>query len=229
MDRFATVRNQLGLVAEAVGEWAGIPMPIEGEKIHMAPSYSAGRLGEAFDNADLVSKEPDDEPDADFVNSWYSKRHGLNVVLWREDGKVQKGFVAPRNRLDMAIRTCGMAPVWGIAQEAEAVQTLGGLLRHHPFRSYMLTGMFLETSKRSGVTYLFRRLRPTLAISGRTGSLKVLAALCLHPIAYYENSSAGAMTPTDDIIAHLMMMRGDENLFWKRANQHQVDDVEAML
>lgn len=28
------------------------------------------------------------------------------------------------------------------------------------------------------------------------------------------------MVPTDDIIAHLIMMRGDERSYWSKANQH---------
>lgn len=42
----------------------------------------------------------------------------------------------------------------------------------------------------------------------------------MHPIAYYADSWAGAMCPTDDVIAHLMMMRGDEAMLWKRCNHH---------
>jgi hypothetical protein len=112
------------------------------------------------------------------------------------------------------------ADAWGIEQEGNAVQTLGTLLRHRVFKQYLLTGMFMETSARSGVHYLFRRLRPTVAISTRTGDARVLAALCMHPIGYYEGTWSGAMTPTDDVIAHLMLMRGDERLFWSRCNQH---------
>jgi len=49
---------------------------------------------------------------------------------------------------------------------------------------------------------------------------RVLAALCMHPIAYYEDSWAGGMPPTDDVIAHLMLMCGDEPMYWRRSNQH---------
>lgn len=37
------------------------------------------------------------------------------------------------------------------------------------------------------------------------------------------------MTPTDDVIAHLTLMRGDEPMFWRRANQHGPDRPEAGL
>lgn len=36
----------------------------------------------------------------------------------------------------------------------------------------------------------------------------------------YRNTMCGAMCPTDDVMAHLLLMRGDEHMFWRRANQH---------
>jgi hypothetical protein len=124
--------------------------------------------------------------------------------------------------------------VWGIEQEGRAVQLLGQMLRHRAFKQYLLTGMFIETSRRSGVTYIFRKLRPTVALAptrpGREQqSIRILACLCMHPIAYYEGSWAGAMCPTDDVIAHLALMRGDEHMFWKRCNQHPPHTPEAGL
>ena len=40
---------------------------------------------------------------------------------------------------------------------------------------------------------------------------------------------SGALRPTDDVIAHLLMMRGDEPMFWRRANQHEAWEVESGL
>lgn len=95
----------------------------------------------------------------------------------------------------------------------------------------MMTGSFLETSQRSGVTYLFRRLRPTLAMRGSLdgSSVHILAALCLHPIGYYSDSFAGTMVPTDDVCAHLLMMRGDEHHFWRKANHHNIHAASSGL
>ena len=107
--------------------------------------------------------------------------------------------------------------------------TLAGMLRHNQFKKYLLTGSFIESSKRSGVVYMFRKLRPTVAITLRKGEPKILCALCMHPIAYYQDSWAGAMCPTDDVIAHLMMMRGDEPMLWRRSNQHAAHRSEAGL
>jgi hypothetical protein len=37
------------------------------------------------------------------------------------------------------------------------------------------------------------------------------------------------MTPTDDVIAHLLLMRGDEAEYWGQANQHRPESPEAGL
>jgi hypothetical protein len=37
------------------------------------------------------------------------------------------------------------------------------------------------------------------------------------------------MCPTDDVIAHLALMRGDEAMFWRRCNQHPPYRPEAGL
>lgn len=199
-------------------------MPLEGYQLVIEPNYPGGqelaKIGAA-----------DDEPlpdDVTFVNSWWSRRRQREVVIWREGGKTEWA-VMPDNRLELALRTGICADAWGIEQEYKAIQLLGTLLPHHAFKRYLLTGMFLETSKRSGVSYLFRRLRPTIALRQGEKRAIALCALCLHPIAYYTQSWAGAMTPTDDVIAHLMLMRADEPMFWRRSNQHPLWRPEAGL
>ncbi len=77
-----------------------------------------------------------------------------------------------------------------------------------------------EVSKRSQLTYLFRRSRPTIVMRETEEWTRVLCALCLHPIGYYSDSWAGVMCPTDEVIAHLLMMRGCEEKYWANANQH---------
>lgn len=204
-------------------------MPIEGMPLHIEPS---------FPNAEALSKisarplSPDDVP---YVrrNVWWSRRKNASVHVVEVDGKIRSVIVPRNSRATYEINTLLAADAWGIEQEATAIQLLGKLVGHRAFKAYMLTGMFLETSKRSGLSYLFRKLRPTLVLDGRSQSegesTKILCALCLHPIAYYEDSWAGAMTPTDDVIAHLMLMRGDEPMLWRRANQHAPYRPEAGL
>lgn len=164
-------------------------------------------------------------------NSWFSINKRGEILIMEREGKIDWGIVPGFHHIAYDLATLGCADVWGIEQEHAALNLLGTMVRHRAFRQYMLTGMFLEKSKRSGVTYLFRRLKPTIAIAparDRVG-MKILAALCMHPIAYYRGSWAGAMCPTDDLISHLILMRGDEHMFWRRCNQHPPYRPEAGL
>jgi len=78
---------------------------------------------------------------------------------------------------------------------------------------------FVETG-RSGLKYLLRKNRPTLVNRVNTdGTEKLLCALCLHPIAYYTESWAGVLPPSDELLAHLLMIRSDEHFYWRKANQ----------
>ena len=197
----------------------------EGERLVIDPKH--------FKAAELMmigkeEEEPEAAP-AEIRNwVWSYKRRG-EILIWEEDGKIVWGFVPGANHFGMDISALGASVAWGIEQEGNAVKLLGTLLRHHAFKQYLLTGMFLETSPRSGITYLFRKLKPTIALTLKEQKTRILAALCLHPIAYYEGTWAGAMCPTDDVVAHLMLMRGDEKLFWRRANQHAAYRPEAGL
>jgi hypothetical protein len=152
-------------------------------------------------------------------------------VIERPDGKVVGNWRPSFNHLGYQLQTIGASFAWGLEQEQRALQLLGTMIRHHTMKHYVLTGQFLEESPRSGVTYLFRRLRPTIALAPSRGEPegRVLAALCMHPIAYYHGTWGGAMCPTDDVIAHLALMRADERLFWKRCNQHPPNRPEAGL
>lgn len=202
-------------------------MPLHGENLVVHPSHP---FAEAF-----AVEPPANDEDAGlkFRNEFWSALKGSTVVVIEEAGRVTHGLRAGVHHLKQDIATMGCADAWGIEQEAAALSTLASLLPHHAFKRYLLAGMFLESSERSGIVYLFRKLKPTVAISyhgenAKCGG-KILAALCLHPIAFYAGSWAGAMCPTDDVIAHLMLMRGDERLFWSRANQHAPHLPEAGL
>lgn len=223
VDGHAQLRNGLRRVAEANGTWCGIPMPLEGEELVIEPSYPKA--------ADLMRIGRPPLPEAGVAEEsalkstvrsqfYSSHKRGVVVIFTKPGGKVDWGMVRPTNPMDMVLRTLGCSEAWGIEQEANALNLLGTLVSHHAFKKYLLAGSFLETSKRSGVTYVFRKLRPTIALHVRDGSVQIMCALCMHPIGLYDGSWAGAMCPTDDVVAHLMLMRGDEALFWRRANQH---------
>lgn len=218
------------MIAAERGEWAGIPMPLDGEHLVIEPSFpNAEALMSTYDKPD----RPTEDEGWKVRNRWYSHQHRCDIVLFEKDGKIEWGKLPAFHHISHTLATLGCADAWGIEQEGKAVDLLGKLVSHRKFKQYLLTGMFLERSKRSGVTYLFRRLKPTVAIAAhRTapgGSMCILASLCMHPIAYYAGSWAGAMCPTDDVIAHLMLMRADEHMFWKRCNQHPAYRPEAGL
>lgn len=226
-DNFATLRNKLRGLSATAGEWAGIPIPIDGEELDIAPGYP-------FREHLEPKPSPDDEPRPGerIRNSWWSKRLRMTVCLCEfdgPDGPIERVFIPGTKRLDMELKTLGVSCAWGIEQESRAMRTLATLVRHHAFKCYLLTGTFLETSKRSGLTYVFRKLRPTIALNAKGERVRALCALCMHPVGYYRDTWGGAMCPTDDVIAHLMLMRGDEHQFWKRCNQHPVDRPEAGL
>jgi hypothetical protein len=114
--------------------------------------------------------------------------------------------------------------------ELRAQESLKARISRSQYDAYVVSGMFPEHSPRSGLFYYFRKGYPTLAVSFH-GSYaengKVLAALCLHPMGYYAGSHVGLMTPTDEVIAHLVMMRADERKFWAKSGQWSASDSRS--
>lgn len=226
-------------VAEREGEWAGIPVPAQTQPLVLEPSHPFRHLdGLSFANMEARERRQRSPiemipiEDDKTINSWKNGLSGstIYVVRRRTDGKAYH-FKMPTKmgRLDMLINTMGaVLEVFDEKIERAAHEKLRSLLTPHAYGVYFMTGMFLEASPRSGVTYLFRRLRPTIALSAnKHGVMKVLACLCLHPIGYYADTWAGCLCPTDDVVAHLMLMRGDEHYFWRKANHHCQLDNEA--
>ena len=225
LDGYAGLRNGLRAIARDRGDWTGIPLPLTGERLVIEPTYP-----KAKELSEICSPpmEPETATGQTIRNTFWSWTKRSTITIWSEaDGRIEWGVTPGAQHLGMDLQTLGCCDAWGIEQERNALQTFGSLVRHRQFKQWMLTGMFMERSRRSNISYLFRRLKPTLAISSAGDHLRVLAALCLHPIAYYAQSWAGAMCPTDDMLAHLMMMRGDEHMFWRRANQHAAYRPEA--
>lgn len=206
-------------------------MPIDGHPLTIEPRFPHAEilmsLGVTKEMRDQ-SEAREAEVKAKYGNTsvrgmFWSMFQKCWVVTFNDpDGKVRYGFHRDVHPVSRMLDTLYCSDAWGLEQEHKAVQTLGTLIRHHLFKAYLLTGMFLETSPRSGLTYIFRRLRPTVVIDTKTDptNIRVRCALCMHPIGYYDGTWAGAMTPTDDVIAHLMMMRADEPMLWRRSNQH---------
>lgn len=231
-DGMGQLRDKLREIAEDRDEYTGIPMPLSGEQLVIEPSYSfADGLGRPIDQVEV---DPVDAATAGLKvrnRFWSDRKRGDVLIIEKMDGSVTWGLNPGIHHISHDLRTLGCADAWGLKQEAKAMMLLASHVRARQFRQYLLTGMFLETSKRSGVTYIFRRLKPTVATKPRLNGeeMRILACLCMHPLAHYAGSWAGAMCPTDDVIAHLMLMRGDEAMFWKRCNQHAPHRPEAGL
>lgn len=225
-DPNAGMRIALGQIARERDEWAGIPMPLEGHPLVIEPTYPKAAELSAIGRPPDANARP---PGYQLRNVFWSTRLRSDVILWNEEQKLRWGVIPQFHHALQDLKTMGASVVWGIEQEARALALLATLLKHHPFKQYLLTGMFMEVSPRSGLHYLFRKLRPTVAITTRDDTVRILCAMCMHPIGYYEGSWAGAMCPTDDVIAHVMMMRADEPMFWRRCNQHRAYRPEAGL
>lgn len=212
-------------------------MPLTGERLVIEPKfYKANELSEiGMPEPKPITSEAEAYLGWKIVNEWYSTRLRARVYALRDDkGRARWGKRGAVHHVAYDMSTLSCSDAWGLEQESRAMQLLGTMIRHRQMKQYVLTGMFPERSLRSGVTYIFRRLKPTIAIApSRDGmdeeSMRILACLCMHPIAHYAGSWAGGMCPTDDVIAHLSLMRGDEHLYWRRANQHPPYLPEAGL
>ena len=237
-DTHAGLRAALRDVAAQKGEWAGIPMPLQGERLVIEPTYPYAALSA------IGARDVDEADDAGVKvrNTFWSTKLASRVVIYQEaDGRIRWGIDPGVHHFTQDLQTLGCADAWGLEQEETAMRLLSTLVKPRALKQYLLTGMFLETSRRSGLIYMFRRLKPTVALTPRgtrrrsmrrtstDSDVGILAALCLHPIGYYSGSWAGALCPTDDVIAHLMLMRGDEAMFWRRSYQHAPWTPEAGL
>lgn len=232
-DGFHGLRAGLKHIGQKLGHWAGIPMPLDGHRLVIEPRYPhAEALSKMIGVRDRPSDHCDIGPNAKMRNIFYSHKMRCDICIYEDEGKVGWGWIPAVHhfKMDLDVMDCSVA--WGIEQEHNALQLLGTLIRHHHLKTYLLTGAFAERSKRTGLTYVFRKLRPTVVLETRgdpSAEVNIKCCLCMHPIGYYEGSWAGAMCPTDDVIAHLMMMRGDEPRFWKLSNQIAAWRPEAGL
>lgn len=234
-----TLAEASRLAAEASIEhkdWSGLPIPVVGLDLVLEPRYkhqglSDFRWKEFYDeegNRHAI-EEPPPPTASGFqrINSWWSSRFQVRVIVIRDkNGRSQVRFLA-EDKMAFTLRTLEAAAVWPVEAEKKAQQKLAELIPAESFELYSLTGQFAEESTRSGVTYLFRRGRPTIALRMNEECSYSLCALCLHPIGYYADTWAGVMCPSDEVIAHLLMMRGSEEKYWANANQHPLDRPAA--
>lgn len=181
----------------------------------------------------LMDRLMEDNATVSIRNEFYSHAAKANVVIYEVAGVAMMEKAPDRitERADKIIAEMMATEAWDLRAEVRALIKLRREIKPHLWAAYLMTGQFLETSPRSGITYIFRRMRPTIALSknnaGRT--FRILACLCLHPIGYYQGTGAGVMVPTDDVLAHLLLMRGCEHKFWSRSEQHQPWELASGL
>jgi hypothetical protein len=219
-------------------DWSGMPVPVMGLSLVLEPRYEHQHLNEfrwkEYYDEEGVRHTVEEEPPPQLsefrvVNSWWSADLQATVKVLQDTGGRAHARFLLENRLTFTFRTLEAAAAWPVEAEQKALNRLRSLIPDHLFDQYFLTGHFHEVSKRSQLTYLFRRGRPTVVLRQTDEWTNVLCALCLHPIGYYGDTWAGVMCPSDEVIAHLLMMRGSEEKFWANANQHPPDHPAAGL
>lgn len=255
----ADVRGWIDALSDEIGEYQGLPVPLgEDTPLVLHPKHPArAAYMHIRQSAELAEGEvefniiPDDRyeehacttedvcEDEIVVNEWWSRRIQRRVIVFHRGGRafvvtVPESPDRSMDRLTLWMTTLGASDAWDLDAEHKAREHLRAMLTERQWRHYDLTGSFFESSERSRLTYLFRRLRPTVALSprdrhGGETHMRCVACLCLHPIGYYARSWGGCMVPTDDVIAHLTLMRADEAGFWGKAVQHAPSDPEAGL
>jgi hypothetical protein len=249
----ADARAFFDAASDKIEEWQGIPVPLPDLELRLhdrhplAPAFAHHERERDGVAVSFICGGPeygaDDYEDEVIVNRWYSRSLNVDVYVFRRQPsmrcfavKVPRSPDSSMDRLRMWFNTIGASDAWDVDAEHRARDKLRSMLSERQWRHYDLTGCFLETSPRSRLLYVFRRLRPTIAMTPRwpwwkppIDSMKCLALLCLHPVGYYEESWGGCLVPSDDVVAHLLLMRSDEAGFWKAANQHEPWQPEAGL
>ena len=203
--------------------------PLSDTHGHDRPVFMDGATRVHVCSNEDVNEEVD-EPEC--VNHWTMSPKIIAVMSKHGRSRVDK-IDYSRERLTMYLDSllCQAGAVDADAELMAMVALLKRLTRNQR-ESYILGGAFPETSTKSGVTYIFRKGRPTLAMKMERlpeggEKRRFLAALCSHPLAWYEDTWVGAYPPSDEVLANLLAVRADEHAFWKRSVQHTLDDPRA--
>ena len=166
-----------------------------------------------------------------YVNTWHPLE-GLIIQVHRRVDTGEYLHIAEKavdSRFSLLIRSDSTRMrVTSSKAEQKARTELLKHLNGRQRRELLLTGAFVEVS-RSDVHYRITSGRPTVAyrseeVSDRYKSIQFLAAMCLHPLGYYEDTFTGCLPPSDEMLAHLLMIRSSEHYFWRKATQHGIKD-----
>ena len=131
-------------------------------------------------------------------------------------------------RFNFMIETIGRRAMYcDVSAELTARRRLFQELAQHQQDAYTVSDAFIEIG-RSGIRYILRKNRPTIAIRrAQDGTERVLCALCMHPVAYYDETWAGTLPPSDEVLSHLLMIRANEKLYWRKSNQIPPEKVNS--
>jgi hypothetical protein len=229
-------------IAEEHGFLSGVPVPLGGAEQPDLVMAEGVPLAELFkmnqEHRRRVQRETEmgEELRLNQIpvrNSWHVLGDHTVCVIETEQGPMTMRRWDAGSRLRKLIRGNEVRhhAHQTAAAEMKALASLEKRISPAQFNSYVLSGILPERSKRSDIWYFFRKGYPTLAVSfhgkqyGDQG--KVLCALCLHPMGYYSGTHVGLMTPTDEVIAHLLMMRADERKFWAKSGQWNAEDTRS--
>lgn len=216
------------------GIYHGMPMVNLGERFTAVGNTHDPFLKDLLDvnqrdeHLESVPDEGEEEACLKVRNAWELKqpwrgRWGKVSIVEKENGRVGVAFdplSSPTfQRFDILAATWYARDRTTLLEAEETAQAkLRELVHDDQWRSYRLIDSFIEDAK-SGVCYVLRKGRPTLAFRPEGDTFgKALCALCFHPMAYYDGTWAGAMAPSDEVIAHLLHIRADEHYFWRKAN-----------
>lgn len=230
-DGAAPTVEEIQAQAVARGWYEGVPVPIADCGVTLCPTHPLKTRLESLLAPDrrYVCATGDVDETATIRNCWpHPTWRGVTVYLVEVRGRVALRLSGTNPTAGMLMNTIAASDAWDVATEERALAKLQDLVTPRAYAMYRKIEMFLETSPRSGLTYLFRKLRPTVVLTPHKGeTMQILTTLCLHPLGYYNGSWAGCMCPTDDVVAHVLMMRGSEADFWRRAEQHPAHEPAA--
>jgi len=233
------VNGDINQIADAHGFLSGVPVPLPGNEQPDLVVADGVPLAEVFRMNQAVREQRETEMaeelrwQVNIRNSWRSLGDQTVCVIDTEQGSMALPRWHAGERMRKLVRAVEVYHNAHMRAEAElrALESLKARITEAQYNVYVLAGIFPERSPRSDVYYYFRKGYPTLAVSfhGAKNNGRVLAALCLHPMGYYQGTHVGLMTPTDEVIAHLLLMRSDEHRFWKKSGQWQASDMRSGL
>lgn len=219
----------------------GLPLGIFNEDV-LTTSRQLQVLKEQIDKLQSAPEHYEGDKYVEGENPWVCHTEWHTKRLWKEEwgwvvvekntvtNKYRKQFCITRpfdSRLLLRINTYLMRNAYTLVEaELKAQARLFEELSEMQKNAYILNGAFVEVGK-SGVSYLIRKNRPTLACRLHPDEygtrFDVLTALCFHPFAFYAGSWAGALPPSDEMLTHVFFIRCDEHLYWRKANQIPAD------